>query len=406
MENTFKQQIDNWTQAEEHDKIIEMLEKIPPAERDFEITGLLARAYNYNGEYEKGLDLLETIREEGTEDAHWNFRMGYALYALQRYKEALYYFQEADELNPEDEDTLNCIRACHVRLPFRKRVEDFWEWFTANEAELWHMVENRNEYDMDQVSEFVSEGTKLLHEDVHFNIGEDYEFTFSVNGNSGLFYLYPYLVSRLPDQFKDKWHFSPFNQGADTLSTFDIYGIQVDMTNVHVAVTYQEKLNNFVISFYEEELYSLPEEERYDAYFLMTEIILGEGLSYQYIADIQRADALSDDMIPLPELRKHITEALKAHGKEVYEDPRKVYVDYHLKPKFSASLRYDGVVGNTCFESLAVQYYRDSTELFDLINQFGAQAVFLTFPFENGQKNGKKYLTCVTNWKTAWKRKC
>ncbi len=392
MESTFLQQINSWTEAEEHGKVIEALETISPQERDFETIGLLARAYNYDGEYEKALSLLEAIKEEGRENTNWHFRIGYSLYFLERYKEALFHFKKADELTPEDEDTLNFIRSCHSRLPFRKRVEDFWKWFTANEARLSDMVENRNEYDMNQVVTFISEGTDLLSEDVHFNIGGNHEFTFSVEGNSDLFYLYPYLVSRLPEQFKDKWKFYPSNPGMDTPFSFAMYGVQIDMANVRVAAAYQEDQNNFTISFYETNLCSLPEAQSYNAYYIMMEIMLGEGLSYQYIANVERANALSDDMIPLPELRNHITETIKAHENEVYENPQQIYTSYHFEPEESEELRYDVIVGSTNFEPLVAQYYQDSTKLFDHINQFGAQAVFLTFPHESEEDNRKKTL--------------
>lgn len=393
MDNALKQQIDSWTEADEHDKIIELLEKIPSGDRDFETTGLLARAYNYNGQYEKALALLDATREEGTDNTNWHFRMGYAFYFLGKYKEALLHFKKADELTPEDEDTLDFIRHCHVRLPFRKRVDDFWQWFAANETELSRMVEKRNEYDTDEVVKFVSQGTDLLSEDVHFNLGGNYEFTFSVEGHSDLFYLYPYLVSRLPEPFKEKWHFSPFNPGTDSTFSFGMYGVQVDMANIRVTVSYEEERNDFDILFYEQNLCSLPEAQSYNAFYIMMEIMLGEGVSYQYIADVKRADELSENMIPLPALRGYIRDTLESHNKKMYDNPREVYTSYRFEPEENEELRYDIVAGSTCFTPLLSQYYQDSTELFDHINRLGAQAVFLAFPFANeNEGDGKKVL--------------
>ena len=89
-----KRQIDSWTEADKHQNVIDFLEGISPANRDFEEIGLLARAYNYNGEYEKALVLLESIREVGESDTNWNYRMGYALYYLGRNREALAILQK------------------------------------------------------------------------------------------------------------------------------------------------------------------------------------------------------------------------------------------------------------------------------------------------------------------------
>lgn len=390
MDNATLQQIDSWTDADEHDKVIQLLERIPSADRDFETIGLLARAYNYSDEYEKALDLLNSTRDEGIDDTNWNFRMGYALYFLGRYKDSLFHFNKANELTPNDEDTLSFIRYCNIRLPFRKRVDDFWQWFTENEVELSRMVRERSEYDSEQVVQFVSEGTNLISDDAHFNLGGDYEFTFSIEGNTDLFYLYPYLISRLPEQFKDKWHFFPYNQGTDSTFSFMMYGVEVNMANVRVAVEYQEEQNNFDILYYEQGLCSLPENQSLNAYYIMMEIMLGEGLSYQYISNVERAEALSEDMIPLPELRKYIADTLKAHEKEVYENPREVYSVYNLEPEDNEELRYDVFTGSTCFEPLVAQYYNGNTELFDHISQFGAKAAFIAFHFGGEQEVDRK----------------
>ena len=122
MDETLRKQIDAWAETDEHGRIVDMLGQTSPEERDSEATGLLARAYNNLGEYEKA-------------------------------------------------------------LPFRKRVKDFWKWFTDNEEDLSRIVENRGQLDGGDAVEFVTAGTNLIDEDVHFNLGGDYEFTFSVEGN-------------------------------------------------------------------------------------------------------------------------------------------------------------------------------------------------------------------------------
>ena len=63
-------------------------------------------------------------------------------------------------------------------------MKDFWKWFTDNEEELSRIVENRGQLDGGDAVEFVTAGTNLIDEDVHFNLGGDYEFTFSVEGNT------------------------------------------------------------------------------------------------------------------------------------------------------------------------------------------------------------------------------
>lgn len=280
-------------------------------------------------------------------------------------------------------DTLKQQIDNNIEIPFKSRVDAFWQWFMQNEAELSEMVEKRGEYDADTIVEFINKGTSLIAEDVHFNIGGDFEFTFSIEGNSHLFYLYPYLISRMPESLKGKWHFFPFNQGTDNSFEFQMYGVKVDMAEVQVAVSYNEEQNDFAISFYEESLCSLLEDQSYNAFYIMMEITLGEGISYQYISEVKRLDKSAEGMIPLPELRKHIIETLNLHGKEVFDNPQDVFISYQLEPEDNEELRYDVVVGSTNFSSLVSQYYQNDTELFDHINQFGARAVFIAFPYED-----------------------
>ena len=248
MDETLRKQIDAWTETDEHGRIVDMLGQISPEERDSEATGLLARAYNNLGEYEKA-------------------------------------------------------------LPFRKRVKDFWKWFTDNEEELSRIVENRGQLE------------------------------------------------------------------------------------VQVSAAYQEDINAFNIHFYEEQLCSLEEAQSYNAYYIMMEIMLGEGLSYQYIASVERADAPLENMIKLPELRAYITDTLKAHGKEIFDNPQQVYTSYRFEPQENEELRFDVMAGSSCFQPLVANYYNGSTELFDRLNGFGAQAVFIAFPYENKEEgDGKKVL--------------
>ena len=144
------------------------------------------------------------------------------------------------------------------------------------------------------------------------------------------------------------------------------------------------------IRFYEKDLCSLEEAQSYNAYYIMMEIMLGEGLSYQYIADVERADAPLEDSISLPALRTYIVDTLKAHDKEVFDNPQQVYTSYRFEPQENEELRFDVVAGSSCFQPLVANYYNGSTELFDQLNQFGAQAVFIAFPFENEKEGDAK----------------
>ncbi len=107
---TLLEQLEEWHQNDEYQKIIEELEKIPASERSNELTGLLARAYENaacgaeHPEYHlHAIELLQSAVEE--DDANWNFRMGFALYWLDREEEAIPYFERIFTLIDSDPET-------------------------------------------------------------------------------------------------------------------------------------------------------------------------------------------------------------------------------------------------------------------------------------------------------------
>lgn len=387
MNDELMKQIDEWHKAEKHQEIIDALEQIPEAERDFETTSLLARAYNNIEEYAKAAELLESVREEGAEDERWNFRMGYAQYFLNNYREALDYFSKARELNPEDEDTLSFIRQCNMALPLTRRVKEFWNWFVENEEKLSGMMNPKFMEEADAFMEFISKGTNLISEDMHFNIGGDHEFTFSVEGWPDLFIIYPYIISCMPECLKGKWKFFPFNPGKVGSFAYRVHNTDVDMGKIMVKASYDEKRENFNIRYYDKNLCALPEENSDGNFHVILELVLGEGVSFKYVNGIERASGIEEGMIALSGLRQHIEETVKSHGHEFFENPKDVYTGYQLTPKESDELRFDVIVGSTCLDSIVADYYHGSTEIFDHADGFGVQALYMVFQNGVGEDN-------------------
>lgn len=381
MNEDIKKQIEEWHKTGRHQEIIDVLERIPVAERDYDTIGILARAYNnVDDGCGKAAELLESIREEGEEDPLWNFRMGYSQYFLDNNTDALRYFTKAYELNPEDKDAQYFIRQCNIYVPLAGRVERFWSWFVENEAKLSEMIHPETQDDADEFMAFVREGTALISENMNYNLGGDYEFTFSVEGWPDLFIIYPYIISCMPESLKAKWKFYPFNRGTDTAFGFRMYGADIDTAKIMVRDSYIERSGSFHISYCAKALNALSENESDSAMWIILENTLGEGISFKYIDGIERVAEPEDGMIPLPELRTHIKTTLESHDRKLFDNPKEIYSTYRLNPQESDELRYDVIVGSTCLDSIVADYYNDSTDIFDHVNSFGAQVAFIAFP--------------------------
>ena len=81
---------------------------------------------------------------------------------------------------------------------------------------------------------------------------------------------------------------------------------------------------------------------------------------------------------------------IRDSGKEIFDNPQQVYTSYRFEPQENEELRFDVMAGSSCFQPLVANYYNGSTELFDRLNGFGAQAVFIAFPYENKEKGDGK----------------
>lgn len=88
----------------EYDKIVGEIQNIRTPERGYELTLLLARAYNNLGEYEKAIAHLDTITHQGENDPGWHFQMGAAKYHLGKKTVAKSAFERVLELDPDDGD--------------------------------------------------------------------------------------------------------------------------------------------------------------------------------------------------------------------------------------------------------------------------------------------------------------
>lgn len=105
MNQTLLEQLNEWHEKDEHQKIVDSLSATPDEERNYNTSSRLARAYNNLGLYEVALDQFEKISEAGKEDFLWHYRVGFALYHLGRFEEAVKAFRRSDQLEPDNQNT-------------------------------------------------------------------------------------------------------------------------------------------------------------------------------------------------------------------------------------------------------------------------------------------------------------
>lgn len=97
--------------SNQNNEIIALIEAFPEADRDDEIIGFLARAYNNDGRYLEAIKLLNLVKEENRDDI-WLYRMGYSLHFLayenkiEMLKFSNEYFKQIKREDPDAEELM------------------------------------------------------------------------------------------------------------------------------------------------------------------------------------------------------------------------------------------------------------------------------------------------------------
>jgi len=126
------EQINEWHNVNEHQKIIDAILSISEEQRDYFINGQLAVAYNNIRNYDEATRILFTIEEEGKTDYKWYYRLGYTCYFNSNYSStkekkfevAKSYFESANELSSgTDKDVIDFIDKCNNKLDYLKKVK-------------------------------------------------------------------------------------------------------------------------------------------------------------------------------------------------------------------------------------------------------------------------------------------
>lgn len=112
------EQLTQWYETEEHQKIVEAILKLPESERTDELLGKLAVAYNNLEKYDQAIAVLEQLRSRQENTYQWQYRLGYALYygtedlekhhAVEQYKQAKEAFTRCLLLNPRPDIEADC----------------------------------------------------------------------------------------------------------------------------------------------------------------------------------------------------------------------------------------------------------------------------------------------------------
>ncbi len=418
MNQEFLNQLEQWNEEDQYQKIIDAIETLPEEALDFTLSSALARAYNNLAMdvmppedrplYQRALDLLlplegqlEEAAKQDPDVAHtWNFRVAYAYYYLNQESLALPHFEKALEGRPGDEDTLEFIDRCQQCLalplymrPFRGRTEEGWSSFLAGEGELRALMDQEDREAVGR--ELVDRCTELLSPafaDVAFELGrngEKYELILVPEGDRTRMFQLAYFQKRAPQEVLDRWNILV---GRTRSSGFRLRMGGRDIALEDVLVWAEKTEDNGVgLRLYCEKLAPLWSEDQnqvYNIIYILLDQSLGELAAMRYVDYLDILDAPAEGAaMTLDQLADFVAAEVDPEGWPQANDPELAgerYTAYKGKPSEEEEwpLRADVYVGVTCCVPLLKGYFQGDNYYMDRLHRDGVVPGFFYYPLD------------------------
>ncbi|MDR3305361.1 MAG: hypothetical protein LBS85_04940 [Clostridiales Family XIII bacterium] len=284
-------------------------------------------------------------------------------------------------------------------LCFAARTEKFWVWFSEHEGEIDDFLAHQSEYDAEKAETFVaflSEGVGLISEDIHFNIGGEHEFTFTISGDSYLFFLLPYIISRMPGQYREKWRFFAGMPGSDGANFgFQMSDIDTDFEHIFVSCKPSETEKKADVRFWSQAFDDADDERAYGFFYIAMENAIGETLAYVGIESAERADSLEEDMVPLTQFGEKLRALVLEDGEG--PDPVSRYFVYQIDAKGGDTRAADVFIGTGNFSRIIDAYYGGDAKAFGEFSDCGAIPVFLYYRLDAACANPIEERNAITD---------
>lgn len=407
------EQCRKWYEKNEHQKIIDALEKIPEEKRTPDMDMELARAYNNEAKesdpegrrmLKRAVKLLQAHEEQLGETYSWNFRIGYAYYYLDQEGRALRHFEKALEMHPGDDPKFNTkqdieyfIDACmnSITFPrfgecFRKRVKMAWETFAEQEAKLRQFMDE--DKDREWGNELIAECDSILHlafDEISFEMGyngKKYELILTPEGDKVKLFELVYFQKHAPEKVLEHWNILVGRQPIPHIGLRTGDGWYISGEGVKVWLEEQGE-NSFALSAYCEKLLPMLKEEEGRAWWMLTTLTdqtLGEIPHMRYIGSFDVLEAPKEEP---PILMSQLPDKLKENGLELSTDPEaylETYIGYKMKPNEEpdADWRLDVIAGVTCCPAFINGYLNAGNNFMDNLHADGAVAGFFCYPLD------------------------
>lgn len=331
------EQLQEWNENDEYQKIIDAIEGLPDEERTPELISDLARAYNNIA------------------------------------GPALHYFEQS----------------------FREKTTEGWSVFEKGEARLRALMDQKDQGAVrEELIETCSGLLSAVFSDVSFELGfngKKYELILTPEGKRTKLFELVYFQSHAPSSVLEHWNILVGRQPSRGYS-LGAFGEMVSGQDVQVWIEKTEEQSqskHISLELYCEKLLPLFKTDESKVWWLLSTLldqILGELAAMELVEDFQVLDTPKD---AVPVLLDELPEILKKMDIECSSDPEHFlensFIGYEMVPDQNpeADWRLDVFAGSTRCAAVINEYLRGEGDIMDEFHRDGVTAGFLCYPLDS-----------------------
>jgi len=263
-------------------------------------------------------------------------------------------------------------------IPFTVRVEVFWKWFSENEKKLSKIAGSRSEHTFSDLVSAINDGSMIIYKRLFINPIEGHEMSFRTEDSGTMFRILPYLISKMPKEYRGKWKFNPYMSGTGGKpNTVDVEGMEINTEDILVSLSSDPEGSGFILNSYNKDLAEIDPRFMYEIIYGIASTSAGDLLMYICISGINGLKEPEADMFPLTELEARLKES--AAENSINLDPFNTLTPYDVEPDDSGDLRFDITKGVTNFPEMVFEYFDDKEFAYSDATKCGVVPAFIFF---------------------------
>lgn len=275
---------------------------------------------------------------------------------------------------------INFLSRKKKEATFKKKVVDFWDWFSKNSESIHSKISSGKATDLSD--EMIRQVNKLMPGMAWcFGPGKSegrYSFTLSPEANRNLQFLSSFWLNMAPDI--KNWDFYSSKQPSKNPENFTITIRDRDFSISEMWLQPISDENNqvFDINVWHPHFDVMDDNSRYQILFLWLDEVLGENGTEQWIGQVDFCTEKFTEAIPLLELPEFINKKQKENQWKK-PSPEESYSLYEMNLDMNAFPRSDTKFGNTCHMQLVGDYFDSQSDLPNLLAGSHADYVYISF---------------------------